>query len=99
MLDELAYRGEAVTAEDRRGTERWSSETEPTFIWVSVRDRVQAELIDESAGGAGLIVPSDERFEVGFQVRVEIHGRRRTANVVYAAESESGEFRLGLEWA
>lgn len=82
---------------DRRGEARHPPYTEPTFVWVSLQHRIQAQLIDESRGGIGVQVPSADPFEIGFQVRVEFRQGRRTARIVYL--EEFGEaYRMGLAW-
>lgn len=98
MFEELPESDESVAAANRRGSERRLPEVEPTFVWISLDRRIQAQLTNESDGGVGLIVPSGEQFEIGFHVRVELYGRRRTAQVVYAERTASGDLRLGLEW-
>lgn len=82
---------------DRREEERYPPNTEPTFVWVSLQQRIQAQLIDESRGGIGVYVTSAEPFEIGFQVRVEFRQGRRTARIVYL-ESFGDAYRMGLAW-
>jgi len=92
---------EEIDSDDRRSSKRRNPEIEPTHIWISVEKSVKARVLDESDGGLGVHIEdkSDaEFFSVGFQVRVEHLGKRRTASIAYLHTEYADGFRLGLEW-
>lgn len=82
---------------DRRIDDRRPPDVQPTYVWVSIDQRFQAEVVDESDGGIGVILPVSDPFVIGFQVRVEFAGGRRTARIVYLEELDEG-CRMGLAW-
>ena len=90
-----------IEHDNRRQSKRQSPEIEPTHIWISVERGVKGRVIDESKGGLGVHIEDKtdaEMFTVGFHVRVEHLGKRRTANVAYLDTKVADGFRLGLEW-
>ena len=93
-----SFEGQSSTlVDDRRHRERTPALQEGTHIWLNERQRVPVELIDESAGGIGIVIP-DASFNLGPHVEVEYQGQRRSAIVVYLNKNEDGGYRLGLEW-
>lgn len=83
---------------DRRASERRPPPIDPTYVWVSLDRRIQARVLDRSAGGMAIIVEDGEPFEVGFEVRVELNNSRSTATIAYIREFGSEGFRIGLAW-
>ena len=84
---------------DRRKWQRTAPSFQPAYIWVSTKKRLRAEVLDESEGGLGLLLTTDEPLEVGFQVRVETSSGRRTARIMFAERVEdSDKVRVGLAW-
>ncbi len=91
-----------IEHDERRQAKRRSPEIEPTHIWISVERSIKGRVVDESEGGLGVHITdkSDaELFTVGFEVRVEFLGKRRTASIAYLDSTVADGFRLGLEWA
>lgn len=89
---------EAFTVlDDRRSRERTPPLQEGTHIWLKGNSRVRVEVIDESLGGIGVIIP-DMSFDLGPHIDIEYQGKRRTAIVAYLNKQEDGRYRLGLEW-
>jgi hypothetical protein len=82
---------------DRRLRERTPALQEGTHIWLTGTKRVAVEVVDESAGGIGIVIP-DASFNLGPRVDVEYQGRRRPAIVAYLKKNDDGQYRLGLEW-
>jgi len=87
----------SMLLDDRRSRERTPALKEGTHLWLTDSQRVAVELIDESAGGIGIIIPAAS-FNLGPQVDVEYQGERRAAIVAYLKPNEDGGYRLGLEW-
>lgn len=82
---------------DRRIRERTPALQDGTHVWLTGSKRVAVEVVDESAGGIGIVIP-DASFNLGPRVDVEYQGQRRPAIVVYLKKNEDGQYRLGLEW-
>ena len=87
----------SLLLEDRRRRERMPALEEGTHIWLTGSRRVPVELIDESAGGIGIVIP-EASFNLGPLVDVDYQGERRTASVAYLKTNKDGGYRLGLEW-
>ena len=85
---------------DRRKEERHPPEVEPTLVWVSVDRRHRGTLVDQSVEGIGAVVDCEDisQFEIGFQVMVELLGKKHLAEIVNVAEASPGKCRLGLRW-
>ena len=100
-------KGEAMKAEQTKVCRRAAVRHEPeTLVYVAVaKDRFmerccQAELVDETDLGIGLLMACDdaEQFEAGERVMVEHQKQKRLASVVFSAVIEAGRCRLGLRW-
>ena len=87
----------SVLLDDRRRRERTPPLQEGTHIWVTGNRRISVEVIDQSAGGLGVIIP-DVSFNLGPFVDIEYDGERRPATVAYLSKTDNGQYRLGLEW-
>lgn len=90
-----------TTTADRRTEERRPTEVEPTLVWVSIDARHRGRLVDESDQGVGAVVHCEDtnEFEVGFQVMVELLGKKRLAEIVNVTEVSPIHCRLGLRWS
>ena len=87
----------SMLLDDRRTRDRTPALEEGTHLWLTDSQRVAVELIDESAGGIGVVIPAAS-FNLGPHVDVEYQGKRRSAIVAYLKTNEDGGYRLGLEW-
>ena len=81
---------------DRRAFVR-KTPVEGTYVWVDGDVRVNVELLDESATGIGVLLPSETSFAFGPDVQVDYMGSRRTATVMHLTRIDNG-YRLGLRW-
>lgn len=95
----LTAEGGTASLDDRRTSPRYALSAEGTHLWLDDDYRIAVDIIDESNTGIGIRVPGDRSFELGPRIRVEYNGERRTATVAYLnLESETGFYRLGLQW-
>lgn len=93
-----AIEGELLAAE-RRSSERRPPSVEPTYVWVSLEQRIQTRMQDQSDGGLAVLAPRSCNFEIGFQIRVEVTaGVYRMAKIVYVGIHDETRLRLGLKW-
>lgn len=85
---------------ERRSVERHPPADSPTFVWISLDQRIRARVTDESSSGIGMIVPEQHLslFEAGFEVRIQREESRRTAIIAFKTDPQDGEFRVGLKW-
>ena len=84
---------------DRREADRCEADATPTYVWVSLNERFQASMQDQSSGGLAVLAPIEGVFEIGFQIRVEVSPNRyRMAHIVYAVDHDDTRVRLGLAW-
>ena len=93
-----ATSAEMAAIRERRDEVRTPPSNEPTYVWISLDQRVLGRLVDEAEGGIRLFVESDQGFQVGFEVRVQWEAARRTAHVAHIRQGEGGYF-IGLMWA
>ncbi len=89
-----------VEKEDRRSVQREPLTEEPeAFLWTSLDNRIPMTPVDRSDGGMAVVGASRNRFEVGFQTRVEYPaGEFRMASIVYVVKLDSDCVRIGLSW-
>lgn len=82
---------------DRRQYVRSAPVMDGTQVWLDSNRRAQAELLDESDAGIGVLLPSEVAFTFGPLVTVDHDGKRRTATVAHLTQTADG-IRLGLQW-
>lgn len=82
---------------ERRDSERTAPCQVGTHIWLQGNRRVEAEVIDESPSGIGVVIPNMS-FTFGPIIELDYDGQRRTARVAYLEKADDGKYRLGLEW-
>lgn len=98
LSSQTQYQSEsAALVDDRRRRERTPPLQEGTHVWLKGNQRVRVEVVDESPGGIGVIIPATS-FNLGPHIDVEYAGERRTAIVAYLNKTDQGQYRLGLEW-
>lgn len=85
-------------AERRRSVRRPPLYSQAT-VWIGLKQRINARVIDESDGGVGLHLPAGHHhLEFGLKVRVEQGGTRRWATIRHISDNENGCLKVGLSW-
>jgi hypothetical protein len=85
-----------LSDDDRRVFARL--QPKPNVSSVEVRIIHRGSVVDESSGGIGLIVTSDQGLQVGQPVEVGYGGFPIRAEVRYIEATAGGCFRVGLRW-
>lgn len=89
---------EDVRTVDRRRTVRSAPVVDGTALWIEEDSQIQVEVIDESPGGLGVVVPADTSFEFKSVVYIDYQQERRSAKIAHLTRRDDGSFRLGLTW-
>jgi len=88
---------DAAFADDER-REFARLQPKPNVGTVEVRIIHRGAVVDESSGGIGLVVASQQGLQVGQPVEVGYGGFPIRAEVRYIEATADGRFRLGLRW-
>lgn len=65
------------------------------------QESMESAIVDESAGGLGIVVEAVGRLVPGLAVEIEEEGsglKRRAAKITHIKPDEFDVFRVGLEW-
>ncbi len=92
---------EGLMVNNRRGFRYPAHLTEREAMLYVGQESIEAAIVDESAGGLGIVVEVVGRLAPGLTVEIEEEGsgsKRRAAKITHIKPDELDVVRVGLEW-